>query len=101
MNSHQVHNFVQVMLEKFYISGAPVTLKQEQSHQNWYEQVQLNRGYNHAKINIPCVNMSEKNAMFLCCEGNNNHTKSELDQVRIYQVIQFLNNLNSLMLLWP
>ena len=36
-----------------YDSDTPVTLKQGQGHQTWYELVDPKQGYNHAKFERP------------------------------------------------
>ena len=39
-----------------YDSDKPVTLKQCQGHQTWYELVDPKQGYNNAKLEKPCLN---------------------------------------------
>ena len=44
------------------VSDTPVRLKQDQSHQTWYESLDLKQDNNNAKIERPCLKtVSKKN----------------------------------------
>ena len=45
-----------------YDSYTPVTLKQSQGHQTWYDLADPKQGYNHAKLKGPPLNSAHEKA---------------------------------------
>ena len=59
------------MLFTVYISDIPVTLKQSQGHQTYYDNVDSKHGYKHAKYESSCFDgVREKANVEVCFTSN-------------------------------
>ena len=65
-----------------YNSDKPLTFKQGQGHQTWYELAEPKQGYNNAKFQKPCLNSVHKKAKDKVFVKSGNTSVTSLEYVQ-------------------
>ena len=73
-----------------YDSDTPVTLKQGQGHQTWFELVDPRQGYNNAKFEKPSLNSVFEKANDTVFVKSGNMSIISLKYVRKKKLVQYL-----------